>query len=427
MKNWEKQYLSYNKTEEARKINELEKKVQDKSISKEEYNELNKKKNIQANLDKVSHVIELRDKLDLKIEQIKKEIERRNTLRDASKEQEKLEKRLNEILLEEEKLKKQLKDPNLKDEEKKKIAKKLADLNTERDENNKSFSEKQSILMNNAGKAENKLSKISNEELEEQKFDISSKISKCNMVCNNLMKGLTWNSIELKLDNWQEKRFTDPKKIAKKKLDTQKTKNSNKKEDKELDKEAENVKESDKEAENVKESDEEEWLRKKVGEKVKNIKKEKEKENLPAEKGFLGRHPKIKKVIDTIKKLVTRKTPYEAYMKDKYKSKENTGPRKTSEGYKQALRQQQEIVKQKEKEREEKFKQEEKEQTRQIKNNEFKEYLKQVAEKGIDTVEKENDKYQRYKKLKEERMKSNGEQIIHASEGYRKFADEQER
>lgn len=83
----------------------------------------------------------------------------------------------------------------------------LSKLRFQADKNNKKFAE----IKNSKDDSKisgSKISRYSDEELRTRCFRVSAMISKCNMVATNLMKGLSINSIQVKLEGWQDKKFT---------------------------------------------------------------------------------------------------------------------------------------------------------------------------------------------------------------------------
>lgn len=63
-------------------------------------------------------------------------------------------------------------------------------------------------------KAGGKLAELPEEELSGKRTNISSKISKCNMICGKLIEGYSWDSIDMKLEQWQDRKLTSKKETA---------------------------------------------------------------------------------------------------------------------------------------------------------------------------------------------------------------------
>ena len=52
------------------------------------------------------------------------------------------------------------------------------------------------------------LSTLGKQEIEKKMFETQTRVSKCNLVANNLLNGLNWEQIDMKLDNWKDRKFT---------------------------------------------------------------------------------------------------------------------------------------------------------------------------------------------------------------------------
>ena len=237
LRKWEEEYMQYKNGEKHKEMQEIQTKLNNKLATKEEYDKLMKMRKIEANIDKVSNIIELKQKLEEERKQIKEEEAKRESknknLEEQNQKDEAIYKEAQEINLElssietdKEKVKEELKNKNISDEERENLNKKLVELDNKLQENNikytknfeaiknieKRVPEKQPVMRSN------KFSGISNEELDKKKFELSTKISKCNMVAGNLMKGMNWDAIDVKLEKWQDKKFVskDGKPLTKK-------------------------------------------------------------------------------------------------------------------------------------------------------------------------------------------------------------------
>lgn len=213
---WEEKYNQYLGGEMDSKYKDLQEKMQNKTASKEEYKEFQAIEKTISNLPKVQNVLELRDKLQKELDEIKVEIARIQTVRVANEEERTLEDEVNKISAEISRVEKELKRKDLTSEESEKLKQEYANLMAKRDDNNKKYQNVQKIFADNKKSNSDKLNKMSIEELNAKSFELSTKISKCNMVANNLMQGLSWDRIDLKLDDWKSRKFTAKEKISEK-------------------------------------------------------------------------------------------------------------------------------------------------------------------------------------------------------------------
>lgn len=200
-KEWEMKFERYDANAETKKIEVLTEKLNNKTITKEEYNELKKAETINKNIKQVANIIELKKELEEAQSKIKKEIAKINDEKkehekdeEIEKDDETLEKELNKIQAELEIVEKSLKNTNLKDNDRKKLEDKYKDLINKRDENNKLFVKNQ-----RKGKENKKTDREVNlEELEKKSIELGVKIGKCHLAGRILMAGGTWNSIYVK-------------------------------------------------------------------------------------------------------------------------------------------------------------------------------------------------------------------------------------
>lgn len=206
-RNWEKEYEKYSDlTELETEISELNKKYENQTMTKEEFKQWEKSKALKENLPKVKNIIELREKLSAENKQIKEELESRKNLVMINKENEKLENELIALEAIRIDLEEKMKDKNLSEEQKNDLNKEYALNEAKISKNNELYGQTQEKLAQSSGMIKN--SKISNEELEEKSINIQTKISKCNLACNKLMKGFSWKSIDLALESFKDAKFT---------------------------------------------------------------------------------------------------------------------------------------------------------------------------------------------------------------------------
>ena len=211
MRKWEEEYKQIKNGKLDVKMQELKQKVEQKKATKEEYNEYQKYQKVKENLGKVENILEFRKSLEKKKEQIDKELQNREDLAKIPEQIEKLEKEFEKLEKDKEELQDKLKDPKLEAIDRSYLENKLKMVSAQIDANHKSYSDAHDELRKNVQK-NNRLSKISKTELDKQKRELSKKISKCNMVAANLLKGRSWDSIEVKLDDWKE--YTSKEKTA---------------------------------------------------------------------------------------------------------------------------------------------------------------------------------------------------------------------
>ena len=371
---WEIEYEKWINGEYDERYNELKEKVEkDQHVAKEnrqvktkEYNEFKRLSNIKNYfLPQVKNLLELREKLEEDREIIKAEQDRRNNLKEDQKENEKLEKENEELLLEYDNLLSKGKDKNLSEEEKNEIEEKKKENIEKRNINNAEF-----LLIQNKmkkgikGRRINVIEFETDKGLEERLISLSTKISKCNMVCNNLMNGKSWKEIDIKLDNWE--------KYSGKKEDINKMKNAVSTNENNKDSVVINAEKAQQDNENNDPEKDEE-------------KPEEDKSKLPVEyKSFAERHPILAKI------------PFLAKIVDKINNK------------KQPLNSEEEIEKISE-DIGQQVQEMMEENENNAKNDEFKKYLRDVAEKGLEGIEEEkywnkiNEEHERRMRAKEEK------------------------
>lgn len=329
-------------------LKQLETKVQEKTISSEEYKKYNRILKIRQNMPKIENVLEYRDILANDLKDIEKEIEIIEKLENAKGEKGELEKNLKEMLKERDKLQKKLKKAK-KPEEKKELKESIKELDAKIDDNNNKFIENQHII-NESEKIENSNAM---KELQKAKENTMTKISKCNMVVNNLINGLSWDSIEINLDKWKDRKYTANKENSRK---MKVKKEARKFEQKDERRPIESVKK----------------IMKNIGQKIEQYSEmnystdfkeeiEDKDDNLPVEiSEFDKKHPRIAKIKNWFKKI--------------FKSDKETNETIINEIS---------SVKNEKDERED-----------------FKKYLKEIAERGYEKVEKEHNE-EKTKKAKE--------------------------
>lgn len=207
MRKWEEKYEKLKNGEFDARIDELKLKVDERKATKEELKEYESLSKSKGNIDKVQNVIEFRKSKELFLEDIKKELQIRDNAKKANEESIKIEVELAQIQQDMENIAKKLKDKNLSPEERTKLENRSTELKSKREENNKKYTENQAALKEGLNR-NGKLKDYSDKELEELKLKTGAEISKCNMVANKLVNGFSWDSIDLALDNWDNRKFT---------------------------------------------------------------------------------------------------------------------------------------------------------------------------------------------------------------------------
>ena len=222
---------------EIRKLNEEKRRLlkEEKRLLKEEYKieeeekangGKNEKQEVLAeNFVKIGRIKEKRDEFQKEKEEIDAELKRRTDSEKAAKEVEKSKQEVDKqtkIIMEKNKALKnieaQLKNSSLSSDERAKLEEERDKLKTDRDkaqedlvkaqDNGKQKEEEYASLNASNGK----YADASKEQLENEKSKLSTKISKCNFICNNLSKGKSFEEIELSLDNWDGKSYSGMKK-----------------------------------------------------------------------------------------------------------------------------------------------------------------------------------------------------------------------
>ena len=225
MSKWEDKYEKLKNGEFDARIDELKEKESNKIATREEYKEYEKLSKAKNNLGKVENVLEYREKLKEDLKDLKQEIEIRRDAVLANLESKKLEEELAKITEEIIKTEKELKNPEIQEDRKNELLAKREELYGKRDENNSKYAKAQKALEGEFNR-EGELKDLSKKEIEDKALLLKTRMSKCNMVAKNLLNGASWDTINLKLDNWdKDKRFT--RKKDEKSVENTKTENSN--------------------------------------------------------------------------------------------------------------------------------------------------------------------------------------------------------
>lgn len=225
MSKWEDKYEKLKNGEFDARIDELKEKKSNKTATREEYKEYEKLSKAKNNLGKVENVLEYREKLKEDLKDLKQEIEIRRDAVLANLESRELEEELAKITEEIIKTEKELKNPEIQEDRKNELLAKREELYGKRDENNSKYAKAQKALEGEFNR-EGELKDLSKKEIEDKALLLKTRMSKCNMVAKNLLNGASWDTINLKLDNWdKDKRFT--RKKDEKSVENTKNENSN--------------------------------------------------------------------------------------------------------------------------------------------------------------------------------------------------------
>ena len=225
MSKWEDKYEKLKNGEFDARIDELKEKKSNKTATREEYKEYEKLSKAKNNLGKVENVLEYREKLKEDLKDLKQEIEIRRDAVLANLEYRELEEELAKITEEIIKTEKELKNPEIQEDRKNELLAKREELYGKRDENNSKYAKAQKALEGEFNR-EGELKDLSKKEIEDKALLLKTRMSKCNMVAKNLLNGASWDTINLKLDNWdKDKRFT--RKKDEKSVENTKNENSN--------------------------------------------------------------------------------------------------------------------------------------------------------------------------------------------------------
>ncbi len=206
-KKWEKQYKEYETTIDT-KLSDLENKIKDKSIKREEYIEYQKLLKIKNNMPQLKNLSEYILKVEEIREKIEDELVNRNNPKDIDKSE------LDKLDLEDEKInakimsiQKQLKDSKLSETQKTVLKEELRqEIENKRENNNK-----YSAIYNKdkEAKEETEFTKMSSKELRDAHKKLCMKISKSHYFGKKLLEGQKLQDVNLRYDKEvDESKFT---------------------------------------------------------------------------------------------------------------------------------------------------------------------------------------------------------------------------
>lgn len=349
---WEVEYEKFASNDIENDIKDYEDLEKENKLTKEQYNKLKKLRAVKNNIPKVKNILELRDKLVAERKEIIAEIEKREKDDKASKEpterKNELEKERIELEKEYNELCEKLNAPDLDKKGKEELKAKIKENQAKRQENNKKYNEMTAKEVKSET-TNDKFKKESLESLKAKKQEISEKIGKCNLACNILMQGRDWKSVEVELEKFKGRKF----------------KSSDQNKDKENGAEKES---SDKENEQEKESSDKE-------NEADAQEKSEETSLIPVKKkglwdklvNFFKREKNDGKILEFKDETVEKKSLFQK-LKERFSKKDVDMDIKIED--------------------KEEDKEENKEEEKKSKQEEFRAYLKNVAENGMDEAEK---------------------------------------
>lgn len=349
-----------------KQIQELKMKVDDKTITKEEYKEYNKLLKVKDNMPKINNMVEYRGLLLNEKQKIEEQLNKDEQLYKLDEAVKKLDERMQRCVQERTMLENSLYDENVSKEDKHEILEKIDKINADVKKNNEFYFRAQDIRNKNK-----KMNLEEKEQLETRKNELSTQISKCNLVIDNLINGMSWDSIEMNLDKWKDSKFKADKVNAEKLKSEIKTQKQEEKQEPKTKPIKQDKDETQKivtksNSETIKEDD------------YKNVEREEKKDEikeLPIKVSkFDQKHPRLAKIKNWFKNKIGK---YFAKEEDYYEDYDALDQKEREEAEIEAKQEEQR------KNDIEKFMQVEKQ------DNEFKKYLKEVAEKGYKNVGRE--------------------------------------
>lgn len=194
------------------KISELQVKIDEKTATKEEYKEFKTLQTVLSNESKIDNVIEMKDIFEKEAESIEDEyLRRKNNPSKQKLESEitKLDAEIQKLTKREEDLNAKLKT-NLSNDEKAKVEGELAKVRRNIDTNNSKFADTQRKIsdIDENKEEKNKYSEMSDKKLEARYNNVKNKSAKCDLVLANLLTGKSWDTIDKKLDGFQNRKFS---------------------------------------------------------------------------------------------------------------------------------------------------------------------------------------------------------------------------
>lgn len=292
-KKYEEMYNKFKNGESDKKLEELKNKIQNKVATQDEYKEVRRIEKVKGNITKVENIIKLQENLKEEANKIEKQIyqieQDSKLVKELDKKVKETEKELEQLEKERDLVSAKLKSAST--EEKKDLTIKLKDINSKIDNNNEKYQKslQEKLTIQNREKND-KYAKMSIGELKKQYNNLKNKESKCNLAIINLLKGRDWDDIEQNMDKYQNRDFTKKKQV---------------KENKNTKKELTN--EEIKEIENNLQKESEEVL-KEAKQKVNNEEEKATETSLKEVSKFAQKHPRLAKIGNWLKNIVSKKT-----------------------------------------------------------------------------------------------------------------------
>lgn len=433
MKNWEELYEKYQSGEMEQKYNELKAKVEKdevqttqkdgveyvtkRELTEEEYKEFKSMKNfdrIKENIPKVTNIKEIKEKYKVAYQEMEVEKDRRKTLEAQKEITKQLENDIKKNLDIRTALTPYLYATDISDSKREEVKKTLGAINDRiEDLESKYKVSVESFSLENSLKT--KYSELSDQELRKNMRKTAIKVSKCDIVAGELMEGKDWNTIEYKLDNWNK--YMDKNKIVSElannkskqkqqpieqveKIEKEETKQEKQNEQPRIEKQpVEQFEKPEKEAIKQQVKNENEFIPGQInGEPIRTPQQKqreleeqdfiqdviKKKENKPAVvPEFLTNHPRIAKIVNwfrNIHPIEAIKSRIAKMDEDKKEIEENKAKLREVVENEKALSQ---------KERPEVVRNEKNRIEEEKDANEFKTYIRQIAEKGVEGMKAE--------------------------------------
>lgn len=161
-----------------------------------ELNSIEQLKKIIDNKNKIENIHEVMEILDEEAKRIEEEEQRRGLCKEIENDGEKIEEEIAKLYEEKNKLNEN-DDKKIIDE----IDKKIEENNAKLEEKNEELKEKQESV--NA-----KYKEMTTFDLHKRYNEVQNKLSRCNLVFTNLLQGKSWKEVELRQDNFKNRRFT---------------------------------------------------------------------------------------------------------------------------------------------------------------------------------------------------------------------------
>lgn len=210
MKKWEEKYNQIKSAEFEKRLKELQTKYDSKTITKGELKELESSKRKKENVRKVDNVLEYKGKLEEQLSKLKAEEIRRSNLSTNNKEMMRLQHELKGLKSRQEFVQQMMGNSNLSEQERQDYKNELTGLHEKVNRNQELFSRAYNARTDLENSTKD-LALLPDGKLHGKITNISSKISKCNMICGKLVEGYSWDSIDVKLENWKEREFRGEK------------------------------------------------------------------------------------------------------------------------------------------------------------------------------------------------------------------------